>query len=86
MKFIYTNLLFLKSEYIKFCACTIRSIVCLIFQSRFIISSKSSNQFNARDTYILKIEAGTNYNRIRTFRVESIVIDHSIESRAIVLP
>lgn len=83
MKFIYTNLLFLKSEYIKFCACTIRSIVCLIFQSRFIISS---NQFNARDTYILKIEAGTNYNRIRTFRVESIVIDHSIESRAIVLP
>lgn len=83
MKFIYTNLLFLKNEYIKFCAFTIRSIVCLIFQSRFIISS---NQFNARDTYILKIEAGTNYNRIRTFRVESIVIDHSIESRAIVLP
>lgn len=83
MKFIYTNLLFLKNEYIKFCACTIRSIVCLIFQSRFIISS---NQFNVRDTYILKIEAGTNYNRIRTFRVESIVIDHSIESRAIVLP
>lgn len=76
---MYTNLLFLKNEYIKFCACMIGSIVRLILVSISIYQTNSTCE-------ILKTEARNNYNGIRTFRVESIVIDHSVESRAIVLP
>lgn len=59
---MYTNLLFLKNEYIKFCACMIRSIVRLILVNISIYQTNSTCE-------ILKTEARNNYNGIRTFRV-----------------